>query len=128
MAEHQYQPRGPENRTSLITVRVTAEHRELLHRLASERGETVSRMLLAPWLRHERRTKQKRSSVRREPGGRASGSPKDPVRTVDVMPEPGADAGSSATAIQQRTATRRRSKLTRPEPAQEALVLFELES
>lgn len=50
MADSRYQARGPENRTTLITVRVTADDRELLQRLAGERGETVSRMLLAPWL------------------------------------------------------------------------------
>ena len=53
MAENRYQARGPENRTTLITVRVTADDRDLLQRLAGERGETVSRMLLAPWLRSE---------------------------------------------------------------------------
>jgi hypothetical protein len=55
MADSRYQARGPENRTTLITVRVTADDRELLQRLAGERGETVSRMLLAPWLGPERR-------------------------------------------------------------------------
>ena len=43
------------NRTALITLRVSPEEREMLHGLAQERGETLSRMLLEKWVEEARR-------------------------------------------------------------------------
>jgi len=50
MAGQNYQDRGAVRRTQLITIRVAPEERQALHRAAREHGETLSRMLLSPWL------------------------------------------------------------------------------
>src|SRR5579863_19134 len=50
MAGQNYQDRGAVKRTQLITIRVAPEERQALHRAAREHGETLSRMLLSPWL------------------------------------------------------------------------------
>jgi hypothetical protein len=62
MQRQNYQARGPVKRTVLVTVRVVPEQREVLHRLADERGETLSRMLLSPWLTPDGQKPQKRSA------------------------------------------------------------------
>ena len=87
MAEHRYRARGPENRTALITIRVTPEDRDGLHKLAAERGETLSRMLLAPWTR----AKRQRSATR----------PDATVPSPEVAAEAQAERGSRASAPEQ---------------------------
>jgi hypothetical protein len=62
MQRQNYQARGPVKRTVLVTVRVIPEQREVLHRLADERGETLSRMLLSPWLTANGHKPPKRSA------------------------------------------------------------------
>ena len=53
---------GPHAKSLLITVRVTVEQRYLLHRIAADRGETLSRMLLSPWLDAHDHERPKRSA------------------------------------------------------------------
>lgn len=48
----------------LVTVRVSPEERELLHRLAQERGETLSRMLVSRWLPQRKRAKRQKPTAR----------------------------------------------------------------
>jgi hypothetical protein len=97
MADSRYQARGPENRTTLITVRVTADDRELLQRLAGERGETVSRMLLAPWLG---------AAVRKRPtfARRSGESVEEPV-AVTRRVEPAQPGIAAAADVDQAKAT-----------------------
>src|SRR5579875_595948 len=119
MAEKRYQARGPENRTTLITVRVTAEHRELLRALADERGETVTRMLLSPWL----------GAKDKKPSRPVKRSGRRPVVAATAAPAEAAEnAGPQETLaqvhVEQRaplvvSAKRRR----RVNPGQEALLL-----
>jgi len=143
MAENRYQARGPENRTTLITVRVTADDRDVLQRLAGERGETVSRMLLAPWLRSEgkrrpafatrsgQRSEKPVAATRRvEPAqpGIAAAADVDQAKAtpIDVREpgtvEPAPTAVSDESPIPPSTAAKR---LRRPRvnPDQEALLL-----
>ena len=87
MAEHRYRARGPENRTALITIRVTAADREGLHKLAAERGETLSRMLLAPWTRATRSRSAKQLDAT--------------VPSPEVASEAQAERGSSASASEE---------------------------
>jgi len=61
---HSHQSPDPINRTVLVTVRVSPEERELLHRLAEERGETLSRMLVARWLPQRKRAKRQEAGRR----------------------------------------------------------------
>lgn len=56
MTNRSYQTRGSVSRSVLITVRVSPEDRERLNEIAQERGETLSRMLLARWLPERKRT------------------------------------------------------------------------
>lgn len=46
----------------LITVRVSPEDRERLNRMAQERGETLSRMLVARWLPERKRARRQESA------------------------------------------------------------------
>lgn len=110
-----YQARGPINRTALITVRVAPEQRELLHGLASERGETLSRMLLSPWL----------AANGSKPAKRAK---KDAAVGVAVQPvvsiEPVAEAGGDQPLPERPVAKRRRA--ARVIPGQENLVFADV--
>lgn len=63
MSGQAYQGRGLAARTMLITVRVSAEQRSELHRIAAGRGETLSRMLLSPWLGAVISTRSRRTAV-----------------------------------------------------------------
>ena len=105
MAEHRYRARGPENRTALITIRVTAADREGLHKLAAERGETLSRMLLAPWTRATRSRSAKQldatvpspevaSEAQAERGSSASASEEPEHRLAPPSTEPSVDVAS----------------------------------
>ena len=62
MSRHNDQAQRPPTKTTLITVRVSREQRDALHRMAANRGETLSRMLLSPWLRGDGRKRVKRSA------------------------------------------------------------------
>ena len=62
MSRHKDQAQRPPTKTTLITVRVSREQRDALHRMAADRGETLSRMLLSPWLRGDGRKRVKRSA------------------------------------------------------------------
>ena len=64
MASRSYQARGLVSRSVLITVRVSPEDRERLNRIAQERGETLSRMLLARWLPERKRARRQKSAQR----------------------------------------------------------------
>ena len=61
---HSHQSPDPINRTVLVTVRVSPEERDQLHRLAEERGETLSRMLVSRWLPERKRAKRKEAGRR----------------------------------------------------------------
>lgn len=62
MSGHKDQAQRPPTKTTLITVRVSREQRDALHRIAADRGETLSRMLLSPWLRGDGSKRVKRST------------------------------------------------------------------
>ena len=57
MPVQNYQVRESRSRTVLITVRVAPEVRELLHELAEERGETLSRLMVSRTLMLRKRVK-----------------------------------------------------------------------
>lgn len=54
----------PINRTVLVTVRVSAEERELLHQIAKKRGQTLSQMLVSRWLPKRKRPKRSKIAAR----------------------------------------------------------------
>lgn len=65
MPSQNYQDRGPNSRTALITIRVFADDRELLHEFAEERGQTLSRVMLSAVLPAARRARAKRLKANR---------------------------------------------------------------
>ena len=62
MPTQNYQVRGPSSRSVLITIRVSAEERELLGQLAEERGETLSRLMVSRSLMLRKRAKPRTSA------------------------------------------------------------------
>jgi hypothetical protein len=89
MTNRSYQARGSVSRSVLITVRVSPEDRERLNQIAQERGETLSRMLVARWLPARKR------ATRQEPARRSEaiepvviGAPARPPKpSVSVRPD-----------------------------------------
>ena len=82
MPTQNYQVRGPKSRTVLITIRVSAEERELLGQLAEERGETLSRLMVSRSLMLRRRAKP------RKPAGQAKAVEQVAISAPACAPEP----------------------------------------
>lgn len=85
MPSQTYQARGPVSRTVLITVRVSPGERERLNRLAKQRGETLSRMLVSRWLPEQKRAQPPKAARRANAIERVAVSapacvPESPVR------------------------------------------------
>ena len=115
MSSQDYQARGPINRTALITVRVCPEQRELLHALACERGETLSRMLMSPWQVASGKKPRKRAKKDAAPTLAAQ-----PVARIEQAP----GAGGPQLSPERPAAKRRRAG--RVIPGQENLVFADV--
>ena len=93
MPGQNYQPRGSSSRTALITIRVSPAERELLHKLAQERGETLSRMMVSRSLIAHKRAKPQ--SAERQPKATKPVA----VRASECAPQASVPARSETKAL-----------------------------